>query len=375
MSIYDILKDHPRYDDHGGLLKAYKRHNGDVGLEIETEAKQVYNIPQLKFWTAHNDPSLRGAFNQEFVLKQPLKFEKELDLALDEFRDFSKDIKFIKNSITTSVHVHLNFLNCGFRTLGNFIVTYILTENLLSNFAGDGRKSNLFCLPVRDAEETYKNCVTFFRNAESRMYNNIFFSENATKYAAMNLSAFRNFGSIEIRSFRGETDVKIIREWLNILEQLYLFSHQDISPKDILINWKNKGVDILNDIYGNHSKLLIYPGYEQDIESNLWYAASIAYSVKDWIDLDKVIVENNQKFTAKQLQNAARQLFGLDLNELDPAQIDHVVANLKRQNVGAMNNPRKLKPVRLNEIRPIQNADIGLVFNELEDQALEDRDR
>lgn len=103
----------------------------------------------MKFWFAQIDPSLRGKFNQEYTLKQPVRFQGELDSALNEFQESTKNIKFIKNSITSSVHVHLNFLNSTFREMGNFITAYALTENLLSNYAGENRKSNLFCLYPR----------------------------------------------------------------------------------------------------------------------------------------------------------------------------------------------------------------------------------
>ncbi len=327
MILYERLKNIQRYGDDGARLKAYKKFTGNVGLEIETESNEIYPIPDMKFWFAQIDPSLRGKFNQEYTLKQPVRFQGELDSALNEFQESTKNIKFIKNSITSSVHVHLNFLNSTFREMGNFITAYALTENLLSNYAGENRKSNLFCLSIRDAEETYKNCVSLFQKAEKQDYANIFFKEQHVKYAALNLSALKNFGSLEIRSFRGETNIIPIKKWISILENLYKYSHEkDRTPKDILLDWKNKQAEVLPDIYGDYAKELIYKDYISDLNSNVWYAACIAYSVKNWIKIDEVKNEEKEvkKYTMKELNQAAKHLFGFPMVELDLAQIDHV---------------------------------------------------
>lgn len=374
MNLYERLKDCPRRNDQGEKLRAFKRYPGQVGLEIETECEKFYDIPEFKFWKTHVDPSLRGAFNQEYVLIQPVKFKQELDLALEEFNQHSKNIKFIKDSITTSVHVHLNFLNSTFRETGNFITAYALTENLLSHYAGDNRKSNLFCLPIRDAEETYKYCMEFFQNAEKKNYNGLWFNENNLKYAALNLSAFRNFGSLEIRSFRGETNIVVIREWLNILQNLYNYAHTpNRNPKNILLDWKNKGLELLYDIYGDYSKKLTFAGFEQEIESNVWYAASIAYSVKDWIKIDEVVEPKVKKaYTAKELNAASKMLFAVPVAQLDVAQVDHLVdwMDVRDMDFGVQKKPvREVNPFENPVPRPQWNLQAPI------DNAVIDRDR
>src|SRR5690242_2495326 len=120
----------------------YKNYPRSIGLEIETETKEPYDIPRFSFWAVHADGSLRD-FGQEYVLVQPLAIE-QIPLALDEFKDKTKGIKFIQDSLTTSVHVHLNFLDQSFQTLGNFLILYTMFENLLIRYSGEDRLSNLF---------------------------------------------------------------------------------------------------------------------------------------------------------------------------------------------------------------------------------------
>jgi hypothetical protein len=142
--IYDIMKTANKYP--GNKLA------GDFGVEIETEVDTAkrYDYPKLRYWTAKKDGSLRD-YGVEYVLNSPLS-RNELKVALEEFDACNKKFKFRKDSISTSVHVHVNMLDDTYLTLANFITAYSLMENPLIDFSGPDRLSNLFCLPFCDAE-------------------------------------------------------------------------------------------------------------------------------------------------------------------------------------------------------------------------------
>jgi len=322
MTIYDTLRNYG--------FDRYQRYNGEFGLEIETETKKVYTIPPMNYWISKGDGSLRDN-GVEYILRAPLKFEKEIPAALEEFGERTKGIPFIKDSITTSVHVHVNMLNETFLGMGNFLTLYSMFENLLIRFSGPDRLSNLFCLPICDAEDTYKNMITMMRYAEAKSYKGMMMGENSVKYAACNLSSFANFGSIELRSFRGETDVAKILDWIGILYKLLEFSRKDLSPKEILLLWKNNQLDLMTDVFGKAGrKLLAHKDEKKLIEQNIWYAASLAYGIKDWKSLDIPVKIPEFKPKQKELDQRAMSDYGVAFQQLNEVQQQEIIFFLQK---------------------------------------------
>jgi len=309
---------------------SYQRHDGTFGVEIETETKNDYNVPQFKLWEVHNDNSLRG-FGREYVLRAPLSFGKDFDTALEEFQSKTEKIPFIKDSVTTSVHVHVNMLNENFTTLGNFVTAYTFVEPMLIRYSGPDRKSNLFCLPMVDAEDTVKNIRNMFSHFEKKNFRVIHnFTPDVCKYAALNLSSLGRLGSLEIRSFRGTPDVKEIRDWVGILNNMLTYSRQEkMTPHDIILDYKNRGVEVLTDIFGEYRPQLRWNDEGELLKKSLYFASSVAYSVKDWAKMD---VEPKGTVTKKNidLDKLAMTNFGRGFHDLDGAQQEAVIREAER---------------------------------------------
>lgn len=320
--------------------KNFKKHTGEIGLEIETETIEPYVAPEFYFWNVHQDGSLRN-FGQEYVLKAPVQYKDEFPKALDEWNVKTKKIPFIKDSFSTSVHVHLNFLTESFKTLGNFLTIYTLLENVLIRYSGPDRLSNLFCLPICDAEETYKNMENLFKGVAGKNYKSLIFNENSVKYAACNLAALGSYGSIEIRSFRGETDIEKIQKWVDILYDIYKFSRQkDMNPKVFMLEYKNSKNKIMDLVFSkNNRKELTIKDEEKLIDRNAWYAASVAYSLKDlngvfheWDTIDEEEKKPDVKFKPKDLEAMSMKVFGrsfADLTDIDKQHILFVMQKTK----------------------------------------------
>ena len=108
------------------------RHDGEIGLEIETESKESYLLPDMFYWRSDKDGSLRD-FGVEYILKVPIS-RVQMDEALDEWaQKVQRKFALIPNSNSTSVHCHINILNNSWLDVWKFIVTYSLVENLLMN--------------------------------------------------------------------------------------------------------------------------------------------------------------------------------------------------------------------------------------------------
>jgi hypothetical protein len=276
--IYDIMKSSTKFNKD--------RLRGEFGVEIETETDKAYDYPSLKFWKTEKDNSLRD-WGVEYVLKQPMDLP-ELEKALHEFDLCEKKYKFRKGSVSTSVHVHCNFFNDTFRTLANFVTIYALMENLLIRYSGPDRLSNLFCLPICDAEGVKDNIQKILTDVNRGRYDRMGVSADRCKYGGINPAPLTNLGTIEIRTFRGETDIKIIQKWVEIIQKIKDFSRRDLSPPDILELWrtnKDSLIEVVFQEYGAELRVKDQKGKDisgELIRQNLKYAADFACVSKDW---------------------------------------------------------------------------------------------
>jgi hypothetical protein len=300
-------------DAFAGYYQA-KRREGEFGMEIETETKSVaeyppgffnpendnvkghkhgianYKIPIPK-WRAVSDNSLRN-FGIEFIFKEPYVYKEARD-AIKLFGEATKGVKFIKDPPGASVHVHINMFNETFLTLGNFCTLYILFENILQEFSGEFRRSNLFAMPSRCSEPIVWNIISMFEQLERGDANAISWAEENVKYGGLNIAPLHFLGSIESRTMRGTTDPKELLNWLGILNSLLTFARTEgLTPRDIISGYRHKNLDFFYEVFGDYTDILeaVCQGRMiQMIDRNLYYAGSIASSVKDWGTLGDLI--------------------------------------------------------------------------------------
>lgn len=263
----------------------YKKGLGTVGLEIETETKNTYEVPPMKYWTAHSDGSLRN-FGVEFVLSRPLDpGSKEYAEALLEFDNFAKTKKFL-DSTYTSVHVHFNFVDRQARHLANFITLYLLFENVLTRYCGPDRDGNLFCLKTQNSEASYMLYRDLLKAiSEGRAHNFIRnLSANRYKYSALNVVPLNNLGSVEVRTHPGTSQSSVINRWVNILMCLYNLAQKYNNPMEIMkktIGLNDYG-NLVREVFGSYTNFFDADKWDEDIRENLIYAKTLAYSVDNW---------------------------------------------------------------------------------------------
>lgn len=309
---------------------------GDYGIEIETETKKPWDMGPLNHWKIVPDGSLRN-YGREFVIKGVVSYGKELDTALEEFREATKDLKFIppSDTVSTSVHVHRNILNSTWKTLGNFLTFYTMFENLLIRYSGPDRVSNLFCRTIKDAEQTFRNIQNVFRNVERKNYGGLNFSEQTVKYAALNLSPIVKFGSVELRSLEGDYRVERIKEWIDIIQAMWVMSEdKELTPPKILQLLKNNNTlnknnisQLLKNVFGPKLyKKLTQIDEVKLVEDNLSYAVGIAFCVKDWNSLDSDIKVSVSK---QDLIRYAFEIYGKKLEDLTPGQSKNIHSMVK----------------------------------------------
>lgn len=252
-----------------------------IGVEIEVEGT---NIPKAIFqnWILHDDGSLRGTDNAEYVLREPMsrgKVEAALDYLEGQFRDAGTRLD--RDSDRTSVHIHLNVQDRTWAEIMTFWTLWTIVEDLSYELCGPERRGNLFCLRVKDCE----GLITSARiNIESGSHP---FQSQDYRYAGCNLTSIFKFGSLEFRGMHGTVDKTEILTWIDFLMLCLNASLVFDNPQEVVSKFSVVGVDnFLEEV------LRLTPGMIRILKANgdwrgmLWegmrLAQDIAWIVNDW---------------------------------------------------------------------------------------------
>lgn len=203
---------------------------GEVGIEIEVEGK---NLPGYSKemppppWLYKPDGSLRGDEQGEYVLNKPIQF-KEVSQSLTKLWDCFEhnETKFDKSN-RTSVHIHLNVQKWHLNRLAAFAALHFVLEDVLTEWCGEHRVGNLFCLRAQDAEAIITWLKEFIRRDGNLMF------PDGLHYSGFNALALAKFGSIEVRTLQGVSDPNVIQDWVAIYERLYNLSADFRDPTEI----------------------------------------------------------------------------------------------------------------------------------------------
>jgi len=260
--------------------------SGDVGIEIEVEGR---NLPHTdEYWSVTHDGSLRGDEPDsalEYVLRRPMSLSKSFE-ALDYLGHqlTQKNVSVI-DSGRCGVHVHVNVQKLTMVELYNFITLYLVLEPLLIKFCGDSREGNLFCLRAEDAEYLLHILALA---AEEQVFREHFATDNL-RYAAMNLKATAQYGSLEFRAMRGTTDMQLIKDWASILVGLREAAKNYHDPREIVMDMSAGGGEaFLRNNLGEYAELFLqYNDWEHSLLHGARLAQDVAYS-GDWEEMTRV---------------------------------------------------------------------------------------
>lgn len=191
---------------------------GDIGLELELEGNlyQGRDLNTVKsertgaIWVVHNDGSLRNG-GLEYVLSTPCYIDEVLPMTEGLFSVLKKNKAEIQQSNRTSTHIHVNVTGMKVSELTSFIALWGVFEPAVIEWCGPLRQSNQFCLSSQDTGGWIPNeWVKALRNGR-------FHWDNTWKYSALNLAAFRTFGSFEFRCMAGADDPKDVYDLARFL--------------------------------------------------------------------------------------------------------------------------------------------------------------
>lgn len=219
---------------------------GDVGLEIEVEGNKFKKTELPKPWVYHKDNSLRGEDNAEYIFANPRKFSDvpgDIDALWKMFKDYGS---VLDDSNRTSVHVHLNVQDFFLDRFTTFLALYITFEEILTEWCGEHRVGNLFCLRAKDAPAIIQQARQFIRR--DLQYD----LREGLHYAGMSIYSVPRQGSVEIRCMSGTQDPSLIKEWVSILQRLYERSGVYESPDQYIETFSYLGpMRFMDEVFGD----------------------------------------------------------------------------------------------------------------------------
>lgn len=195
-----------------------KAHRGQFGVEVEVEFlnNAIYNVEFFNAWKIVPDHSLRHV-GLEFTSGSPWSYLKTLE-SLQILCEYISRQAHVAVSPRTSVHVHVNMLKFSPIQIWTAACAYWMLEPLLFKVCGPTRQNNLFCLRLIDAEHLLDACIADITNND---YPFKYFNDfNDIRYAGLNMSALRKFGSIEFRGMRGIYRYNKLKLWLSICQRV-----------------------------------------------------------------------------------------------------------------------------------------------------------
>lgn len=261
--------------------KTYSKRKEDavVGIEIEQETKDPFELPAVAGWSKHNEGSLRD-FGFEYVLSPPQKIADSRK-SVEEL--YSKlPVAQLSSSIRTSVHVHFDVTRYQFQDLATFACVYWLCEPILTEYAGANRKGNLFCLRAEESNYTQKVLAMALKEGEpraSRLYN------EGTRYASLNWASIQKFGSFESRLMRGTADPVVVNFWVNAINELRLFALKFGNPHEFLtffFDKKNPAEKFYDSVFSSETLKELKASIkssEKDIVSSIRSVASSLFCI------------------------------------------------------------------------------------------------
>lgn len=212
---------------------------GDVGIEIEVEAKDPLPeaIPQP--WLVKVDNSLRG-HAREYCTSKAILCDGNLLTTVQSLTGLFNQKSIIHDSTRTSLHVHVNITRHTPLQLWTAVTAYWMLENALVKYCGeDYREGNVFCLRVADAERLVFSAL---HAIDSKDIFDGLHGENL-KYAGQNLNAITNYGSLEYRTMKGTVDPAVITLWTQEMYNIVHRSKRFRNPADVMDTYRRDGAE------------------------------------------------------------------------------------------------------------------------------------
>jgi len=208
----------PTVRQHFGVSSRFASKDFIAGLECEIENIDFWDdkVAQSGVWDITEDGSLRDS-GREFI-STPLPKDRLLETfdALHNLITYKSQDKTKRFSPRTSIHVHINCLDLETDSTKSIALWYALFEPIFFLMVDPSRRNNIHCVGLD------QTCLS---ESYNRPLNTMV--QRWSKYTALNLIPLASIGTMEFRHMQGTDNVETLREWLNALENLWLYGQQN----------------------------------------------------------------------------------------------------------------------------------------------------
>jgi hypothetical protein len=263
---------------------------GEIGVEIEVEGT---SLPEMRaYWRNERDGSLAGPESREYVLSKPLDLDGVKKALAYMEKMWTANGTTIHDAVRAGVHIHINCQRLTLIQLFNFITAFLILENCLTKWCGPTREGNLFCLRSKDASYLVAQLVAATGNRK-RMRQ--VFHTDMLRYAAMNVKALGDYGSLEFRALRSTRDLSVVMKWATILYNLREHILKYENPIQLIQEFSmDGGVEFAEKLLGDHAAevFALYDTeahLQHDLYEGMRNAQDVAYAVEDWAKWDNAL--------------------------------------------------------------------------------------
>ena len=198
-----------------------------AGLECEIEDLTSIHedIADGSIWEITSDGSLRNS-GKEFI-SRPLDKQS----LLSAFDNLHNSLQYkssdcgVRFSQRTSTHIHVNCLDLEEEQVKAIVLWYALFEPIFFLMASPIRRNNIHCVGLDQTvlSESYKRPLAYQKQRWS-------------KYTALNILPLSKYGTIEFRHLEGTDDLDKITQWLNTLENLWMYGQKNPITKEAVLS-------------------------------------------------------------------------------------------------------------------------------------------
>lgn len=256
-----------------------RKEEGDISFEIELEG---FGLPHIvnNVWDTKRDGSLKGdGEGKEYLFNKPLPKEQLRDVMKEFISRFEN--ADVLDSFYAGTHVHVNVQDLTPRQLINYIVLYLIMEDLLVDWCGSTRVGNHFCLRVRDA--SYLTIFLYNMIVDDDIEN---LDENL-RYSSVNFMSVPKFGSLEFRALDSRLDLERLLTWANVLLNLRDVAITYDTPDQILSSVSSSGyLPFARAALGEeNADQFLLEGWQRKMRRGVIHAQELAYA-KNWRDVN-----------------------------------------------------------------------------------------
>lgn len=188
-----------------------------------------------EYWRLEHDGSLRNN-GAEYVLRRPLR-GVALIHALEALNQVFVKYRVVPvESHRTSVHIHIDCTDMTPRQVGKYMLGLVMFEQVLMGWVSPTRENNPYCVPI-GGDEAYTQAIGRLLNYEGKelegRYGHVKTHLKTCisgvesfdgRYSSINVCSLPKYGTIEVRMLEGTHEIAKVRDWINILLGIKLWS-------------------------------------------------------------------------------------------------------------------------------------------------------